>query len=232
MLIKIYKFFSCLNENQRVKLKIQKIKMLNNFLFREAINLVLVRHSEVIDPSILYGQIDIELSLKGKKDSEKLVEKLSFYKWDKIFVSPLKRTLYPAKLLAERLNIPLVQVEEIKEINFGEWAGKPIKELSQNPVFWERYKDPENIAPPNGETLKDLRKRVRSFLERIKKEEKGNFLVFSHAGVIKAVFCEIFNLPSYLYFSLNLNYSSISIFNFFPDGIFTLSLWNADLLSE
>ncbi len=206
--------------------------MLKSFLLEQATNLVLVRHSEVADPSLLYGQMDVELSPKGKKDSEKLVEVLSFYNWSKIFSSPLKRTVYPASILSKKLEIPLIQLDEIKEINFGKWAGKPIKELSKDPLFWKRYSDPENIAPPGGETLKNLRNRIKIFLKRIKTQEKGNILVFTHSGVIRAIFCEMFNLSASLYFSLNLNYSSVSIFNLFSDGAFTLSLWNADLLSD
>ena len=194
--------------------------------------LLLIRHGEVkVSKKILYGEMDIPLSEKGKRDSRRLVEALSKFEIKAIYTSPLKRCLYPAEILSKKLKISLQIRKDLKEINFGEWTGKTWEELADNLEFWNFYKD-ENFKAPEGESLKDLRERAKKFLEYFKKEApNGLTVVFTHAGIIRSVFVEIFNLPTSQFFNIEVLPLKINLFEFYPDGIVVLKLWNADIQS-
>lgn len=194
--------------------------------------LLLIRHGEVkVSKKILYGEMDIPLSEKGKRDSRRLVEALSKFEIKAIYTSPLKRCLYPAEILSKKLKISLQIRKDLKEINFGKWTGKTWKELADNLEFWNFYKD-ENFKAPEGESLKDLRERAKKFLEYFKKEApNGLTVVFTHAGIIRSVFVEIFNLPTSQFFNIEVLPLKINLFEFYPDEIVVLKLWNADIQS-
>ncbi len=86
-------------------------------------NLFFFRHGPIREDfrEVFYGQGDVPLSEEGKKRSLDLVEELLTLNipFNKIFSSPLKRALFPAKILSEKLNLPLEIREELKEINYG-----------------------------------------------------------------------------------------------------------------
>ena len=195
-------------------------------------SLLLIRHGEVKGfKEVLYGQTDLSLSEKGKRNSRRLAEALSKFEIKTIYTSPLKRCLYPAGILSKKLKLPLQIREELKEINFGKWTGKTWKELTENPDFWKFYKD-ENFKAPEGESLKDLRNRAKRFLEDFKKEAPpGLTVVFTHAGTIRAIFVEIFKLPTSQFFNIEIFPLKINLFDFYPDGIAVLKLWNAEIWS-
>ncbi|RLG12565.1 hypothetical protein DRN73_02150 [Candidatus Pacearchaeota archaeon] len=183
-------------------------------------NIILIRHGKVEEKfqNKLYGQLDVNLSLKGLQKSEEAVEILKKLPISKIYSSPLKRCLYPAKLLSSIKKIPLFVKQEIQEINFGDWTGKTFEELMKDPLFWESYKN-ENIKPPNGESRKEFFLRVKKFIEEFKNEKfSGIAVVFTHAGVIRAFFCQIFKLGIEAFFKVEILPLKGTCFTFYPDN--------------
>jgi broad specificity phosphatase PhoE len=160
-------------------------------------NFFFVRHGPVSEEyrKVFYGQLDIPLSEEGKLKSLQVVEKLSQYPIRAVFSSPLERALFPAKVLAEKKKIPLEIKEALKEINYGAWTGKPREEIYRETLYWKRLKD-DALSPPEGESIKDLRKRARSFWENLSVLEDGLYVIFTHGGFIRALLCEILFLDS------------------------------------
>uniref|UniRef100_A0A7V6CDM8 Histidine phosphatase family protein n=1 Tax=Thermodesulfobacterium geofontis TaxID=1295609 RepID=A0A7V6CDM8_9BACT len=160
-------------------------------------NFFFLRHGFIAEEyrKVFYGQFDVPLSEEGKIKSLKVVDELSNYSIKAIFSSPLKRALFPAKALSERKNIPLIIKEELKEINYGAWTGRPREEIYKEPLFWERLKN-DTYFPPGGESIRDLRKRAKNFWDSLKDLEEGLYVIFTHGGFIKALLCELLNLGS------------------------------------
>ncbi|NPA39010.1 MAG: histidine phosphatase family protein [Thermodesulfobacteria bacterium] len=196
-------------------------------------SLILIRHGKpACGSSIFYGRTDVELSPEGKEQSEKLVDILSKRSFKKVFSSPLRRCLYPAKLLSEKAGIPLEIREEIMELDFGKWSGKSWEELSKKEEFSKFYTD-ENFRPPDGESLREMKERIKSFINYfLKNEEDGEFVCFTHSGVIRNFFILLFNLPINHYFTPKIDYLHLCQFDFYPDGLFVLSAWNCSLLED
>ncbi len=201
--------------------------------FQDKAFIILVRHGEVkAKTGTLYGQIDVPLSKRGILQSLNLIKSLESLdkklKIHQIFTSPLKRCLFPAEKLAKSLKVPLIIEDDLKELNFGKWSGKTWEELAQLKEFWEFYKN-ENFSPPEGESIKDLKQRVKKFLKKLitlEKENLKNVVIFTHSGFIRAFFVEVFSLPMLKYFNVEILPCKLVCFNFFLPDTFILKFWN------
>ena len=74
-----------------------------------------------------------------------------------------------------------------READLGEWTSKSVVDLmAADAVQYQRWRDGV-CAPPSGESIPSFRARVASAIEAVK-PRKGNVLVVTHGGVIRAVF--------------------------------------------
>ena len=109
---------------------------------------------------------------------------------DLIFASPLKRAAQTAKIIGQKLNLPIKFRDEIKERDFGSLSGKTWEEMqkeAENPnlhVLDEglRY----DYCPWGGESVEDVKKRFLGFVDEIKTKYPGKkILVVTHGGLIR-----------------------------------------------
>lgn len=136
---------------------------------------ILIRHGEA--ENNVKGIIDtwpektkFHLTVKGRAMVEKLAKKLSKRKIDIIFSSDLLRTKETAAILKEKLGVPVIFDERLREINVGTLNGAPIKEYQK---FFATKIEKFTRAPEGGETLTDLRARVFDFVNEMEKKYKG-----------------------------------------------------------
>ena len=106
------------------------------------------------------GWKQAELTELGKEQALKLGETRKNMNFDVIFTSDLVRALESAKLAFP--NIKHIQDSRLRECNYGDLDGKD-KSLI---VYEEHIENPF----PNGESLKDVEKRVRSFIKTLKED--------------------------------------------------------------
>lgn len=122
------------------------------------------------------GRLDVELNDKGIEQAQKIQEKLSNVKFDKVFSSPLKRALKTAQIITSN---EIIIDERIIERCNGELEGKLKSEIEVEIDF----NDP-NETRMGVENINDFRKRIKGFFKEISKKYKGkNILVVTHAGV-------------------------------------------------
>ena len=77
--------------------------------------------------------------------------------------------------------------ERLKERSYGDWSGQS-KDLIRGEVGEEEFflaRRGWSTSPPNGESLQDVKNRVKSFLDDLPKN--GNILVVSHGNTIRAI---------------------------------------------
>jgi isoleucyl-tRNA synthetase len=125
------------------------------------------------------------LAEEGRKQVEATAQKIKkeFKKIDAIYSSDLLRARETAQILADELKVKNVIFEErLREIDFGDFNGKPIKEYSGNfKTFKERFLNPA----PNGESLQDVSRRTGSFIKEIGKKYVGKtVLIASHQDTL------------------------------------------------
>lgn len=154
-------------------------------------DIILVRHGETEDNvSKKFSTKDIHLTDRGKeqiKKTRELVETLSF---EKVYVSPLKRTMETMKILGLDGHVE----DRIQEVDFGLFEGKDyetvIREFPDEIKKWNE--DYINYPAPEGESIKQAYERVTSFLEELVKRDKDALLV-CHDGVIKIALSWVFD---------------------------------------
>ncbi len=100
------------------------------------------------------GWKQVELNDLGKEQAKKLGEN-NTYNFDILFSSDLVRAINSAELAFP--NIDKYKDDRIRECNYGDYDGED-KKL----VVYEEHID---TPFPNGESLKDVEKRVREFLK-------------------------------------------------------------------
>jgi broad specificity phosphatase PhoE len=109
------------------------------------------------------GWKQVELNELGKEQAINLGNLTSQLKFDYIFTSDLIRAIDSANFAWP--NAEKIQDSRIRECNYGDYDGES-KEL----VVYENYIE-TNF--PNGESLNDVEKRMREFVEYLKTNYKG-----------------------------------------------------------
>ncbi|NNK15249.1 MAG: histidine phosphatase family protein [Desulfofustis sp.] len=118
--------------------------------------------------------------------------------WDRLIVSPLQRAIDSAKIINERLQLPMQIEDELREQNWGLWEGLTIDEIkSADPDELEkRIQNGWNFLPPEGESRQEVLQRTRGCLEKCARQYTGqHLLVITHLGVIKTLLYSIEKRP-------------------------------------
>ena len=146
-----------------------------------------VRHaqSEYNKKKLFTGWHDPELTDHGKYKAHDLKEELYGVQFDLVYSSPLKRAHETAKILIDNQNIILD--DRLKERCYGDWSAKNKEEvkLSEGEDSYYAARRGWVTSPPNGESLKDVSIRVKSFIDEL--PDSGNILIVSHGNTIRAI---------------------------------------------
>jgi probable phosphoglycerate mutase len=163
------------------------------------VKLFIIRHAESEwNPIGRYqGLLDPGLSERGLKQAELLGRALEKEKLDAIYSSPLKRTYQTAQEIAKRHGLEIIEDRRIIEIDHGVWSGMLVEEVKER--FPEDFRmwleEPHRVKFEGGESLQDVFKRVKDFLEFIREKHWGQTVaVVSHTVPIRAMLCALLNI--------------------------------------
>lgn len=145
--------------------------------------LLFIRHgqTEANVKGILTGRLETNLTQKGIDDATALSKELT-EEFDYYYCSPLKRTHQTLKAI--KGNVDFIVDERITEVSSGDWQGKLKSELPEEE--FNLYKK-GLLNPPNGESLEEVDKRIKSFLADMFAKYKGNekILVVTHNAFMR-----------------------------------------------
>lgn len=116
-----------------------------------------------------------ELSDLGKQQATELGQQAQGG-YDVVFCSDLRRAIDSAHLAFGQKHKIIVD-ERLREANYGGFTGKPADDFKKTLT---QYID---CSFPNGESYKDVEKRIASFLEFLKKSYRGKHVaIVAHQG--------------------------------------------------
>lgn len=147
--------------------------------------LLVVRHGQT-DWNVqrkIQGRTDNPLNEVGKSQAYETKKLLKNEKIDLIICSNLKRAQQTAEIINESRNIPIKYDDRIIEISYGENEGKSASEFDYEGI-WDIDKD---IKYKDAENVKELIKRIYSFLDEIKEYDEKNILLVTHNGVCRVI---------------------------------------------
>lgn len=183
------------------------------------VRIIFIRHAESLwNPIGRYqGRLDPELSEKGHKQAQLIAQAIKKYNPTTLYSSPLKRTYQTADYISKELNLPIRKNEDIIEIDHGDWSGLLVEEVKEKypDMFRQWLYEPHLVKFPNGESLEDVFKRVKKFLNYVKeKHENETIIVVSHTVPIRALLTAGLNLDMDKFWIFGCDNASYSILDY------------------
>ena len=172
----------------------------------------ILRHGECEGGNIFRGTTDVPLAEKGLVNMHSACEKVS-EPWQVVISSPLIRCHEFAKAQSQRLSLPLVVDDRLREMSFGDWEGQDIEQVwqEQSNLMQAWAKDPSKSPPPNGEVLSDVFARVNDCYNELLCDHRGKkILLVTHGGVIRVLLAHLLEMPQSKIQRLDVPYASIS----------------------
>lgn len=131
------------------------------------------------------GKTDLPLSAIGVTELNRLKEENDFPRVEKVYTSPLLRCRQTANILYPHKDVCII--DNMREIDFGEFEGKTANELESNPAYLD-WAAGRISAAPGGEDNTDFAKRLAVGLNEIVRDMMANQLehsaVIMHGGAI------------------------------------------------
>ncbi len=173
--------------------------------FLSVTTVLLVRHGlTATTGQLLTGWTPgVGLDERGRAQAKALGERLVPVPLDAVVTSPLDRCRQTVEeIVAARgrkagQDVPVTD-ERVGECKYGDWTGKPLKELEQDPLWPVVQAHPSAVTFPgrDGESMLDMQHRavsaVREWNARLGKD--ATYLVCSHGDVIKAIVADSLGL--------------------------------------
>ena len=178
------------------------------------------------------GQVDIPLNETGLAQARYLNKRLAALKLDAAYCSDLERAATTARIALEGHPSGLTPhpVPLFREISGGKFEGLVWNEIITNypeeAAAWEA--DRANVAPPGGETLRDVAGRINEGLAQVLKEaptEAATILLVLHGGIISVMLCQMMGMDLDRLWQWRVDTCSVTILDLYPRGAI-LSLFN------
>ena len=140
------------------------------------INIIFETHSTSFDneEGLSSGYNDVELSPLGIKQAKQLGERYKGEEIDAIFCSDLQRS-YKTAEIAFGNKYQIIKDIKLRECDYGDLTKHPSEEVEKE--------KPQRISTPfpNGESYEQTSKRMKKFLDELKKKYEGKkILIIGH----------------------------------------------------
>jgi probable phosphoglycerate mutase len=194
--------------------------------------IILVRHGENdwSKQNKLAGWIaGVHLNEEGHKQATAVAQRLAPLPIKAVYSSPVTRCMETAGYIADTHRLAVLQVEEVGEVNYGQWEGKKIKKLAKKPLWWAVQHAPSRARFPGGESLLEVQFRAVQALEELAlQHDKDLIVVVSHADVIRLVLAHYLGVHIDLFQRLVISPAAVSVLNLSPQGMVRVIRINDD----
>ena len=191
--------------------------------------LILVRHTEsTYNASGLWAGItDVSLSAKGREDARKIGRVLADIKFDKIYISPLKRTRQTLDEMLKTYGYTPAEIRETAAINerdYGDYTGMNKWQFQSEIGIdkWNEIRRGWDVSVPNGETLKDTYQRVVPWYRDIvvpQLLDGKNILIVAHGNSNRALRKYLENISDDDIKNVEMDLTTIHIYTINDDGL-------------
>ncbi|GAA3773794.1 histidine phosphatase family protein [Streptomyces chiangmaiensis] len=186
--------------------------------------LILVRHgrSTANTAGLLAGWTPgVALDERGTEQAADLPGRLAELPITEVVTSPLQRcreTLQP--LLDARPGLPVRTDDRIGECHYGDWSGRKLAELKDEPLMEVVQTYPSAAAFPGGESMRAMQTRaaeaVREWNERVERDHGADavYLMCSHGDIIKSLVADALGLHLDLFQRISVEPCSITVIRY------------------
>jgi probable phosphomutase (TIGR03848 family) len=176
--------------------------------------LLLVRHGVTpMTGTRLTGRLPgIHLSEEGVRQAKDVAERLAHLPVKAVYSSPLERCQETAAPIAERHRVELRTVDDLAEVAYGQWQGRPYRQLYRLKAWSELQAHPADFRFPGGETIREAQTRGIRATEAIRARHPRTaaVVVVSHADMIRLIVAGYLGLGTDLYQRIVIGVASVS----------------------
>ena len=187
---------------------------------------ILVRHGRTTANAtgLLAGRTPgVELDTVGREQAARVGRRLSVVPLVAVVSSPMERCRQTAQAIIDaqartQSHVPVAPIEDaITECDYGDWQGRPLKELAQEKLWSLVQSQPSAAAFPGGESMAAMQARSVEAIRRLDaafEREHGADAVWvavSHGDIIKSVLADALGMHLDLFQRINVNPASVSI---------------------
>jgi broad specificity phosphatase PhoE len=182
-------------------------------------SVLLIRHGEC--PGNIEGRIrghtDFPLNENGLLQAEAAAKALATAPIEKIYTSPLLRSLSTAQKIGELGGFEVEIDEAFNNVCMGPWEGRRKVDIAQDmPAEWKIWiENPEALELEGAETLKDVERRALARLDKLVDRHRGKtFAIVSHRGVLKPMITGAIGVERPSFWRVYIDNASISEITF------------------
>ncbi|HEV2080244.1 MAG TPA: histidine phosphatase family protein [Allosphingosinicella sp.] len=160
--------------------------------------ILLIRHAAHVElGQVLSGRRrDVSLSREGLEQAEIVADLLGVEPLAAVYSSPRERAFYTARAIAEQHEMKPQVVDDLDEVDFGDWTGRRFDELEGDPV-WDEWNAARGSArPPAGESMAEAVSRAVAAVEGLASGHPDQMIAaVSHCDIIRGVIAHYLGLP-------------------------------------
>ncbi len=183
--------------------------------------LLLIRHAatDAVGRYLAGRAAGVHLNARGREQAAQLVDRLRDAPLDLICVSPLERARETAEPLAAARDLPIIELPELQELDYGDWQGMAPAALADN-VYWATYNRRRSLCRiPGGETLIEAQVRMVRAVEWLRAEYPGQSVaLIGHGDPLKALLAHLTGIPLDFITRLEITPAAVTAVQFDDDG--------------
>ncbi|MCU1527723.1 MAG: histidine phosphatase [Frondihabitans sp.] len=183
---------------------------------------ILVRHGRTTanTAGMLAGRaLGVKLDATGREQAARTAERLAVVPLVGVVSSPLERCRQTARYVLDKQNPELsFSIDKsITECDYGDWQGRPLKELATEKLWSVVQTQPSAAVFPGGESLAAMQARSVAAIRRHDaafEAEHGPGAVWvavSHGDIIKAILADAYGMHLDLFQRISVGPASVSI---------------------
>ena len=187
--------------------------------------LLLVRHGRTAyNAEVRFmGQLDVPMDELGHRQVQALARRLASETPATIYSSELARARDTALAIQSAIpaSPPLRVDPRLTEGHFGDWQGQRYADLlvqdAERLANWEA--DRLGVAPPNGESLADIARRVQAAYDDIRATHVDETaIIAAHGGSLQVLIVLALGLPLEAYWKVDVSNASVTELRIFEQG--------------
>ncbi|HEX7032098.1 MAG TPA: histidine phosphatase family protein [Nitrososphaera sp.] len=190
---------------------------------------IFMRHGQAdnnVNRTLVGRHIESHLTEQGRIQVIDTAKQLKSIMIDKIYASPVIRTMETAQIVEDILGMDYEVDERLYEIELGKLVGMNYEEVTTKygDLFLRFYSEHDPVLDSFGvEPFSAVKRRVKSLLDDVlKKHEDTNVLMVTHLDPIKAALATVLDLNSEALYKWHIRNASLTVLKH-ESKVFSLS---------
>lgn len=173
----------------------------------------------------------VALTERGRAQADAVAAALAQAPIVAVVSSPLQRCLETVEPLAQALGVPVTTDDALAEVDYGEWTGRTVKDLAEEPLWKTVQQHASGARFPGGESLTQvqaravaaIRERDAMLLDLALAEYRGDeqsrprdvlWVACTHGDVVKSVLADALGMHLDLFQRIAVEPASVSVVHY------------------